>query len=227
MREHVGKALKRRDVGLQKAVDEYNVAALECSPPRPTVDWEKVSHYQFLEDFPLLRECREDIRSRPWARPAVQFTLKQHLRIKRAREEIVRLNVEIRRVVTHIADEDRLLDKTLQTLVENNDVLAAAFADFAVRRKRINAQVRVRLVETSELKSFSGTVKEGWRKGVPREDVAMAVNTSVERVEDINEQEEVLLDDRAPSPDLDEDDEAGEQAISMVDYVADLSSVRR
>lgn len=227
MREHLGKALKRRCHAVQNAVMDYNAAALACTPPRPTVDWDRVSHYQFLEDFALLRESRPEVLGQPWARPAVQVTMKQAMRIERAKEEIIRCNVEIRRLITHLADEDAHLTQVHDQLVAAKDPLAPILADFATRRKRVNAQVRARLLQTSRLSGFTGNITHGTRKGMPREDdvrMAPGEEAGTEEGED-SEEAEVDLDDRAGTPDLDEDDEVGEQAGTFVDYVVDLSAI--
>src|SRR6202451_4895907 len=96
MRTHIAKSLQTRCKAIQNAVKADNVAASALSPPRPTVDWAKVSHYGFLDEFNLLRDTRDDVREKPWARPAHRETVKQYLRIQCAHEEILRCNVEIR-----------------------------------------------------------------------------------------------------------------------------------
>ncbi|KAG1885372.1 hypothetical protein F4604DRAFT_1878101 [Suillus subluteus] len=107
MRTHISKSLQTRCHAIQTAIKKYNDAASQLHPPRPPLEWSKVSHYSFLEEFNLLRETRQDIRDKMWARPAIRETMRQWLHIQRAKEEIERCNVEVRRLHTFIVDEDR------------------------------------------------------------------------------------------------------------------------
>jgi hypothetical protein len=116
MRTHIAKSLQARCKAIRNAVDKYNAAAAALSPPRQAVDWSRVSHYGFLEEFGLLRGTRQDVIDKPWSQPAVRETMKQHLRIKRAREEITACNVQIRRLQTSIHDEDLFFDSVLLKL---------------------------------------------------------------------------------------------------------------
>jgi hypothetical protein len=84
MRSHIAKLLQSRCKAIQNAVQAYNTAALALSPPHLTLDWSKVSHYAFLEEFNILRDTRNDIREKKWADLAIRKTLKQHQKVKRA-----------------------------------------------------------------------------------------------------------------------------------------------
>ena len=81
MRTHIAKALQKWSKTIQRAIKMYNAAASALDPPRPTIDWNTVSHYKFLEDFPLLRNTSQDLTGKRWALPAVWETMKQWRRI--------------------------------------------------------------------------------------------------------------------------------------------------
>lgn len=66
------------------------------NPPRPTLDWDAVVDYSYLSQFELLRDCREDVRQCPWAAPAARMVVQSYLKVRRAEEEIDRLNIEVR-----------------------------------------------------------------------------------------------------------------------------------
>ena len=70
------------------------------------MEWKEVIEYAFLADFDLLRDARQDISHRPWATPAGRLAMDLHLKISRAREEIDRLDVEVRHVATYLRDKD-------------------------------------------------------------------------------------------------------------------------
>ena len=93
-------------MAIHAAVGRYNVAAAALSPPRRELCWDEVVEYAFLADFDLLCDARQDIWSRPWATPAARQAMDGYFKLLRAEEEIVRLNVEIRRFLTFMRDKD-------------------------------------------------------------------------------------------------------------------------
>ncbi|KAE9392166.1 hypothetical protein BT96DRAFT_959393 [Gymnopus androsaceus JB14] len=112
MRTHISNALQRRSKAIRNAVKSYNTAAVALNPPRDTLDWSKVSHYTFLDQFNILQDTRHSVFDQPWAKPVNRTLMKQHRRIARAREEIACCNIEIRRLHTHIIDEGKFFDTT-------------------------------------------------------------------------------------------------------------------
>lgn len=88
MRKHIANALKARSRAIRTALDKYNAAATAMVPSRQLLDWEQVVEYAFLSDFDLLRDTRQDIRSRPWATPAARLAMDQAFKLRRAKEEI-------------------------------------------------------------------------------------------------------------------------------------------
>src|ERR1700722_6349417 len=106
LRQHIAKALKARSQAVHNALDRYNAAAQEVTPPRPTLEWSNIVNYAFLSEFDLLRDARQDIRDRPWSCPTGRMAMDLYFKIQRANEEIDRLNVEIQRLITYIQDEN-------------------------------------------------------------------------------------------------------------------------
>ncbi|GBE85813.1 hypothetical protein SCP_0803350 [Sparassis crispa] len=138
---HMAKSLQTRCRAIRNAVNVYNALACQMDPPRPTLDWSKVTHYSFLEEFNLLRDTRNDICDKPWTRPDIRAVMKQARRVARAREEIQRLDVEVCRVHTSIYDEVQAFDITLARLKDRNDPLYGAVNDFCRRRHRVNTWI--------------------------------------------------------------------------------------
>ncbi|KAF7353123.1 hypothetical protein MSAN_01499700 [Mycena sanguinolenta] len=118
LRKHIAKALQARSKALKAAIIRYNDAAGALTPPREHLDWEEVVENTFLADFDLLRDARQDIRQEPWALPAGRAAMEQHFKILRAKEEIERLNIEIRGFVTYIGDEEAFLTREESALRE-------------------------------------------------------------------------------------------------------------
>lgn len=215
MRTHIAKSLQTHCKAIQNAVKVYNATATALNPPRPTIDWSRVSHYGFLDEFELLRDTRQDISKKPWALPAVRETIKQHHRINRAKEEIVRCNVEIRCLHTSIHDEEIRFALTLQRLQDENHPIAGAVQDYIVRCHRVNEQILTRIFQTHSLDGYSGERTPGTRKGaVVGEDIESAWESAGERVEQ---------DDSDASNNGLDDDEVHRSIDTLVEYISDLA----
>ncbi|KAF7330728.1 hypothetical protein MSAN_02445400 [Mycena sanguinolenta] len=96
MQKHIAKALQAWSKAIKHAIDRYNSVALDMDPPMPTLSWDEVVNYGFLADFDILRDTRDSICSRPWTRPSYWVAMDNYFKILRAREEIKRLNIEIK-----------------------------------------------------------------------------------------------------------------------------------
>lgn len=165
MRTHIAKSLQTRCKTIRRAVTTYNNAAATLSPPLPPLDWTRVSQYGFLEEFSLLQGTRNDIRDKPWATPVVRETIKLRRRLARAKEEIERLNVEVRRLHTAIRDESRLFKATLDKLKNAKSILYGPVQEFTTYRRRVNAALLERIRQIYALPGFTGINKPGTRIG--------------------------------------------------------------
>jgi hypothetical protein len=105
LREKISKSLKSRADAIQSALKRYNEAAGLMVPPRPLLSWESVIAAVNLADFDLLKSTRQDIQKLEWARPANREGMVMYFKIKCAKEEIIHLNVEIRRLLTFLYDD--------------------------------------------------------------------------------------------------------------------------
>lgn len=165
MRTHIAKSLQTRCKAIQNAVSAYNSAALALYPPRPTLDWSTASHYTFLEDFELLRDSRNDIRERPWATPVVRAAMKQSQRIDRAREEMANCNIAVRRLLTHVLDENADLKKITRVLADQGSSITGAVEEYRIRRTCANMQVLSRIQQIHHLDGYTGSQSPGIRIG--------------------------------------------------------------
>ncbi|KAJ7048102.1 hypothetical protein C8F01DRAFT_1214452 [Mycena amicta] len=109
--KHIAKSLQTRSTAVKNAIERYNKAAEAMSPARQPLSWDIVVEYTFLSDFDLLRDDTNSLKGKKWATPMFRLLMDSHFKIKRAREEIQRLDVEIRRVITWIPDERRRLQQ--------------------------------------------------------------------------------------------------------------------
>lgn len=69
LRTHISKSLQSRSQAIRTALERYNAAANAMKPRRQNLSWDQVVEYAFLADFDLLRDSRQDVRTRPWAQP--------------------------------------------------------------------------------------------------------------------------------------------------------------
>ncbi|KAJ7165247.1 hypothetical protein C8R46DRAFT_900786 [Mycena filopes] len=109
LRKHIAKALQARLQAIRNALKSYNAAAASIVPEGRKLSWDEVVEYAFLANFDLLRDPETFGQVRPWSTPAARLLLDKYFKIERAREEIQRCNIEIRRLVTHIRDEREFL----------------------------------------------------------------------------------------------------------------------
>jgi hypothetical protein len=144
-------------------VAAYNKAALALNPPKPMIDWSKVSYYMFLEEFNLLHDTKQDIFDKPLANAVVREAIKQHICIKHAKEEITNCNIEIRQLHTSILDEHQLFDVLLQPLEQF--LIYGAVHEYILRRCHVNDYILARIHQTYSLAGFSGVKGPGIRKG--------------------------------------------------------------
>lgn len=169
LREKIGKALKTRATAIQRALADYNAAAILLNPPRQQLTWAEVANTVTLAEFDLLRDTRSDIRKLPWAEPARREAMVLYFGIKRAKEEIRRLNVEIRRLITFMIDDHADYWKAIQarsTSSSSGDLaLAHELRTQLEHRSNINRSIAQRLVRASKLVGFTGSLLPGERVG--------------------------------------------------------------
>ena len=161
LRKHIGQALQKRSSAIRTALDHYNTAALALNPPRSPLKWDEVVEYAFLSDFDLLRDARQDIQHRPWATPAGRLAMDTHFKLLRAREEIDRLNVEIRRVATHLRDEDHYLRACEEISRLTDPALARQISVHRMLRGRFKAHHQHCLQSIAKMPGFTGTIVPG------------------------------------------------------------------
>ena len=98
--------------------------AAKLTPPRPPLSWKDIVDYSFLAEFDLLRHSREDILHQPWVQIARREATVKYFKLCRAQEEVVRLNIEIRRLLTSIHDETAHTTQVISDLSLSNPPLA-------------------------------------------------------------------------------------------------------
>lgn len=220
---HLGKALSVRCKAIRRALKQYNAAAQALDPPKKTLNWDTVSKYNFIEEFDMLSDTKGTITQKPWAQPAGRAALKTWNRIKRAREEIERCNIEARRVHTAIHDEEKLFSAVLHGM--KDDILYEAVREVCDRRRVSNSHIMVWLQRLYHLPQFSGVSTPGTRTGGFMDHLKDLMDGDVllSQLDSHGEAAEVELE-AGSGAELDEhDDERDDDFGGLIDFIADLN----
>ncbi|KAG8717226.1 hypothetical protein FRC09_014581 [Ceratobasidium sp. 395] len=116
LREMISKSLASRSEMIRTALKRYNALASKANPPRKQLTPNEVFGLTRLSDFKLIRESRTEILTKRWAQPQIREATNHSLRVLRAREELLRLQIEVRRLQTWMRDEIHHIKHTLLTL---------------------------------------------------------------------------------------------------------------
>ncbi|KAJ7759688.1 hypothetical protein B0H14DRAFT_2404071 [Mycena olivaceomarginata] len=214
MRDKISKALKTRSEAIRRAIIVYNEAAALLTPPREQLTFAEVIQTTSLAEFDILRDTRQDIRLQPWTQPARREAMVLHYGIKRAKEEVQRLNVEITRLLTFLVDEHIDYYRAISANIIVNLPLAIELQRRWCHASRISAAICRRIALTSRLVGFSGSIFPGQREdrdpdrgdGVPPP-YWLATELGVEQM--AVEYEEVVDLDADVIPALDNDEDLG------------------
>lgn len=223
LRKHIAKALQTRSKTIRTALGRYNAAATSLDPPRRTLKWEEVVEFTFLSDFDLLRDPEGNAVIRPWATPAARALMDTHFKILRAKEEIQRLNIEIRRLVTYIRDERDFLVAKEEEIRETDPDLAFFVHRYRMERGRFDDthMKRLRKLQATYKERFTGTLEPGVRRKEPEVPTPMVVDDEQAQREALEaEMHRVLAggggeDDGWETDDGDEEEEEEELARAI------------
>jgi hypothetical protein len=165
MREKIARALKARCKAIKNALDEYNSCAAKLTPPRPSLTWTKVVEAVYLAELDILRDTRQDIQTLKWAQPAHRKAMNLHFGLKQAKTEIVRLNVEIRRLLTFMYDDHVDHYNAIRHHIITDPPLAHELSLQWEYRNAVHENIFRRLQQTARLDGFSGRLAPGRRIG--------------------------------------------------------------
>ncbi|KAK7438764.1 hypothetical protein VKT23_017895 [Stygiomarasmius scandens] len=222
MRTHIANALQRRLKAICRAVKRYNNAAMSLKPPRPTLDWSRVSHFSFLDQFNILQDTQHSVLEKPWAKPVIRELMKKYHRVSCAQEEVIRCNVELHYLHTSIVDEDRHFKFVLIGLQSHS--MYGPVHEYIQRRRRINQYILQRIQDTYNLEGFSGTPTPGVRKGSETH-TSSPLNVPASSATSYSPRDPPCDDKEQHSDDNDvqDNDNLNEGVASMIDFISNLS----
>ncbi|KAF8178986.1 hypothetical protein K438DRAFT_1604258 [Mycena galopus ATCC 62051] len=234
MRAHIAKALQSRSKGIRNAIERYNAVALSMDPPMPTLSWDEVVNFGFLAEFDLLRDTRDSVRSRPWTRRNYRLAMDSYFKILRAREEIKRLNIEIKCVVTWIDDEDLFLRKKEEEYKQSDPSLVFQISLYRQWRACSDTNHMHRFWALAKTPGFTGSVEPGVsveRKESMRQDQGATQSAGAEGEMDVDitvDQEDRWQQAQAGEwVEGDEGEDAEEETVSALMYQMSVLAVDR
>jgi hypothetical protein len=173
-----------------------------------------------LADFDLLRDVKNSVVNKPWAKPEVREVMMLYFRMKRAKEEIHRLNIEIRRQITYMRDEHTLYRSTASRIKEEQPHLSAYIAREGQRWDALFTNITFYLIKTSRLSLFSGQLTPGIWGGVtqPHHATPMVNPPTWWSALQGKSSSDVVIDDKGTS------DEEGEGQV-LLDLVENLAVI--
>ncbi|KAG6377663.1 hypothetical protein JVT61DRAFT_14428 [Boletus reticuloceps] len=156
LRQQISKALQRCSEAVQKAITQYNAQAATLDPPRPSITWKDITNYTVLGEFDLLRYSQLGVHGQHWSQLAYREATVKYFKLHRAHEEVVRLNVEVRRLRTAIHDEDKHTRKVISELLTSNPPLGLELQQQYRMHAGINAVHLRRLDKIEKLPEYTG-----------------------------------------------------------------------
>ena len=234
LRKHIAKALQSRSQAIRTALDRYNTAARALPIPRRQLEWKEVVEYAFLADFDLLRDARQDISHRTWATPAGRLAMDLYFKIRRAREEIDRLNIEVRRVATYIRDETHYLRNAEKHARSSDPRIAHQIRLYRMIRGRFTSHHKHRLRDIAGLSGFSGSILPGTSVDNGKGESASVWNLTEPaaegegpstREDSTGIEEEQFNNTPADQEEAEEDEEAQEAEDELIQHMLSLLTI--
>lgn len=122
MRTQIIKHLKTRSEAIKAAVGAYNKVAKSMG--RDALDEEDVLNYTYIGQFDILRDTRNQIMEKPWAKPTNRIARDAWFKSKRAAEEIIRVEVEVARLRSWMDKEEAIYVKVIEEQLPISQPLA-------------------------------------------------------------------------------------------------------
>lgn len=154
LRKHITTHLNSRSAALRTALKQYNLHASKLR--RQKFTFEQVIEQDFLSKSDLLRDARDDIRVKPWANTNNRLLRDTYYKTERAKEEIERLNVEIRRIWVYMKTEEEFYSEHIAALNNTQPYLASGLQRQLEEKKRAHESIRKRLTQCERLRRYTG-----------------------------------------------------------------------
>ncbi|KAJ8092968.1 hypothetical protein PM082_011288 [Marasmius tenuissimus] len=220
MRQHLGKALKTRSAAIKTAVQKVNQAGARLTPLREPLDYDTIVDKTYLADLDFLRETRNDVREKIWAKPHVRELTASYFKLWKSHVELDRLHVEIKRLVTYMKEERNFLKARELQVLQYDPHLAHQITIYRWERGRFNDLHRTRLRNIYKLQGFK---HENIKFFIPGTGLKRQSDEDWEEVEDNLSKERPEEDGNWEDEDGEDNDDDDEAAA--VDAIATVLGV--
>ncbi|KAL0063208.1 hypothetical protein AAF712_009906 [Marasmius tenuissimus] len=123
-------------------------------PPRDPLDYDDIVDKTYLADLDFLRETRNDVRQKIWAKPHVRELTANYFKLWKSHVELDRLHVEIKRLVMYMKEERNFLKAREIQVSQYDPHLAHQITIYRWERARFNDLHRTRLRNIYKLEGF-------------------------------------------------------------------------
>lgn len=152
----ISKAIVSRSSAIRSALEKYNKLAALQIPKRQHFKYKEVLSAVWLGEFELLCRSRLDILDKQWTIPANREVTVRFLKLSRAKEEVQRCEVEMRRLHEWMLKEEKDLCAVISSLQTTDPPLAAAAQAYYDERHRVNNLYRARIAAIQSLPKYCG-----------------------------------------------------------------------
>jgi hypothetical protein len=209
MQMQIWKALQRRGKAIRVALNKYNRLAKQLQPPAPPLEWKDVVNYMFVAEFEILKHSYsyKDVTNAPWVSQSTREGISKYYKVQRAKEEIICLNVEIKRLSASIQEENQFFEASIETTSSTNTLLSLELATVYKSRHRVNNFHLQRLDAFEAKHGFADLSKGLWPVSTPT-DIMLTPETD---------------DGSEDEPDLELDDDLNDDMNRFGDFVENMS----
>lgn len=156
LRKHISAHITKRSEAVRKSLERYNRIAAKQRPKQPQLEYGEIANWIWLGDFELLKTWDSSLLDRPWTSPVNREAAGKWWKVRRAKEELVRSQVEAWRLWSWVQDEDSALEAKVDALHASRPLMASYTAEFAARRKLSNDRIRFYLRKLFDNPHYQG-----------------------------------------------------------------------
>ncbi|KAF8323615.1 uncharacterized protein EI90DRAFT_2886562, partial [Cantharellus anzutake] len=142
--QHISQLVGKQSRTLHSTLEKYNTTAAAMIPLKPSLTWDDITHPDFPSTVELL-QGRDDIRSCEWTQEHFHAATHAWARLQCAKEELVTIGVETRRILTSMRDEELQLKVTIKVVAASNPTLASYISMAFKWHVEANAHLRKKL----------------------------------------------------------------------------------
>ncbi|KAG8917673.1 hypothetical protein FRC02_002971 [Tulasnella sp. 418] len=191
LRTHLAKHLKSRSEAIRTALNSFNASARALNPSHVNLKFTDIIQHSFVAEFDLLRDARQDIRQKEWSIPSKRILSDQYHFYLRAKEEIRRLDIEIKRLLDWMQKEDKFYTAKVHELRDIDGQLAQEIEKRAEYQKLVNYHIRRCLIPIQSLDGYKGPNIDDLLNELPQADVS---SHTVNHEGDANEDDALIVD---------------------------------